>query len=139
VNNGRRRFLPLRPRGAAAAATRTTSGPGVDVTDPLNTRRIVQQFVGEQMAREAVPVREWLDANIDSLHGFALPALLVRVRRDVPESRELPDIQIESIIREWANLRGISIPRASLIPLPGLAEIPTASVCPLPSVSEGRD
>ena len=126
MSNGRRRSAPPPSRATAPSRVpgRSPSSPGIDINDPLNTRRIVQQFVGEQMAREAAPVREWLDANVDLLRGVAMPALLARVRRDVPEARELPDIQIEAIIREWTNLRGISIPRVSLIPLPGIAEIP---------------
>ena len=125
MSNGRRRFVPP---SRATSPVLVSPGPspassGIDFSDPLNTRRIVQQFVGEQMAREAAPVgmarRQRRFAARRRHAGAARPG---EARRT--QARGLPEIQIEAIIREWTNLRGISIPRVSLIPLPGVAEIP---------------
>jgi hypothetical protein len=100
--------------------------PALDADDPLGTRRIVQQTVREQMAREAAPIVAWLDANVDTVRGLAMPSLVERVRREVPEARALPVVQVEAAIREWTTLRGVVLPRLSLFPTAGVSEIPRA-------------
>ncbi len=118
-----------RRRGGTATPTTTTGTrrtPSLSPDDP-RIRSAISESVRGELAREAAPIRAWLDANADSVRGFAMPALVARIRRAVPEAREMPNIQLESIIRQWANERGLSIPRVSIIPMPGVAEIPPAS------------
>ncbi|MFQ5525000.1 MAG: hypothetical protein ACE5GX_01935 [Thermoanaerobaculia bacterium] len=122
-SRGGRRKRTTTPTTGTPASTRT---PSLSPSDP-RIASILRESVRADMAREAAPVRTWLDANADSVRGFAMPALIARIRRAVPEAREMPNVQLESIIRQWANERGLSIPRLSIVALPGVAEVPPAS------------
>lgn len=120
---GRRRRIG---RAASAGTPATPRIPSLRLDDP-RIQSAISESVRSGLAREAAPVRAWLDANADSVPGWAMPALVARVRRAVAEARELPDVQLESIIRQWTNERGLSIPRISIVALPGVSEIPPAS------------
>ncbi len=123
-SRGGRRRRRASTSGTTTPGTRRT--PNLSVDDP-RIQSAIRESVRTEAAREAAPVRAWLDANADSVRGFAMPALVARIRRAVPDARELPSIQLESIIRQWANERGLAIPRVSIVALPGVSEVPPAS------------
>ena len=60
------------------------------------------------------PLRRWLDINTSRLRLLSKCALTARVRSAVPESSSFADIEIHSVLNEWAAAHAFSIPRSPL-------------------------
>jgi hypothetical protein len=85
----------------------------VAVTDPL--RLSYADFLRLEDQRRQ-PLRQWLDTNTSRLRLLSTCALTARVREAVPEASRFADLEIGSVLNEWAAAHGFTIPRLSAVP-----------------------
>jgi hypothetical protein len=127
MSNGRTR---QRRRGRAAPAPRplvpSLSTLGINIDDPLGTRRIVREMLDKQLEANTGKIVAWMDAHIQELRGLATPLMIARIRRNVPASKQLSNLQLEGIIRDWANMTGRLGPRKKITLVAGQPVIPPA-------------
>jgi hypothetical protein len=81
--------------------------------DPL--RLSYSDFLRLEDARRE-PLRRWLDINTSRLRLLSKCALTARVRSAVPEASSFADIEIHSVLNEWATAHAFSIPAISAVP-----------------------
>lgn len=62
------------------------------------------------IAQNEAPVRSWLAANTDRLRLLTMDDLVAQVRTNVAQASRLADVEVQSLVNEWAAAQGITIP-----------------------------
>ncbi len=62
------------------------------------------------IAQNEAPVRSWLEANTSRLRLLTMDELVAQVRGNVPEAARLADVEIQTLLQEWAARQDINIP-----------------------------
>ena len=89
-----------------ALIQRQESGrPAFNPLDPAVIGSAVRNVIAESEA----PVRRWLDDNLGRLRLLSQEELVSQVRRNVPESNRLADVEIRRLITETANRMGFTV------------------------------
>lgn len=86
----------------------TRADGGIELFPPEALRAAISE--------EEAPIQRYLDENSDRLQGLSMEDLVRRVRRHVPSARRLARLQLEGLIREWAQRHDIDIPPVSWVP-----------------------
>ena len=84
---------------------RQTRGGAASVFDMAQMRDAAANVLDKEQA----PVRQWLETNTASLNALSVAEIILLIRRNVPAAAHLADAEIETVIREWAAVKHVTL------------------------------